>query len=147
MVRRQSILSLLLAFVAVWIVGCGSPAEFKPPTYTTTQLEQIQQYQSDIQTLRDRLPELATLITKRNWIDARNFIHGPLGELRFKMTTLSRGLLPGEQKQALKTAKDVFDHLVLIDEAAASENYNVAIRNYAEALKDLDAFFQLIPGA
>lgn len=146
MARYRSILALVLAFVATVLVSCSSPTDFKQ-TYTSSQLEQIQSYAPEIAALRDRLPELAALIQKREWTDVRTFIHGPLGELRIKMGSLSRNLLPPAQEQAREAAKGVFSHLVEIDEAAENSDYRQAIRNYAEAIKDFDAFFQAVPQA
>jgi|SRR6478672_5195833 len=145
MARYRSILSLILAFVTVFIVSCSSPTAFKPPTYTSAQLEKIQGYANDLGAVRDRLPELATLIQNRKWSDVESFIHGPLGELRVQMSTVARDLLPNAQSTALETAKNVFGHLNKLDQAAKDTSYEQAIRQYAEALKDFDAFFELLP--
>jgi photosystem II protein PsbQ len=136
MIRHRSILALILAFVAVVLVSCSSPTAAKPPTYTSTQLEQLETYRSDLAVMRDRFPELATLITQQQWTSAKNFIHGPLGELRRKMSLVSRNLLP-----------DIFNHLVKIDQAADETDYTTAIRNYNEVVQDIEAFFNLIPSA
>jgi photosystem II protein PsbQ len=145
MARYRSILSLILAFVTVFVVSCSSPTAFKPPTYTSAQLETIQGYANDLVAVRDRLPELATLIQNRKWSDVESFIHGPLGELRVQMSTVARDLLPNAQSTALETAKNVFGHLNKLDQAAKDTSYEQAIRQYAEALKDFDAFVQLLP--
>ena len=63
------------------------------------------------------------------------------------MSGLSRELLPGTKEQALKISKEIFTHLNKIDEAASSQDYKIAIRNYGEALKDLAGFQKLIPAA
>ena len=144
MKRLQSILILCLVLMTTLLVSCGSPTVAKP-TYTETQLEQIQKDAAGIQALRDRMLELPPLVQQKEWIDVGNFIHGPLGELRVKMSYLSRSLLPDAQQPALKSAKDVFGHINLIDEAAQSRDAAKALKNYNEALKDFDAFFSLIP--
>jgi photosystem II protein PsbQ len=147
MIRHRSILALILAFVAVVLVSCSSPTAAKPPTYTSTQLEQLETYRSDLAVMRDRFPELATLITQQQWTSAKNFIHGPLGELRRKMSLVSRNLLPDAQKQANELSQDIFNHLVKIDQAADETDYTTAIRNYNEVVQDIEAFFNLIPSA
>lgn len=150
MLKSRSILSILLALVAVVLVNLGNVAEAKPvkaPSYTPAQLETIQAYTTEVSALRDRLPELADLIQKQDWIFVRNFIHGPFGELRIKMLSLSRNLRPDAQAEASKVAKAVFDNLVAIDLAAQNKNYKVAIRNYAETVRDFDSFLQLVPKA
>lgn len=145
MARYRSILSWILALLTVFVVSCGSPTAAKPPTYTPAQLEQIEQTASKIQAMRDRLSELATLITSRKWVDVGTFIHGPLGTLRQEMAYLSSNLLKKDQKAARETAKNVFGHLELIDKASQEGDYVVAVQNYAEAVKDFDAFLNLIP--
>ncbi|MBF2000809.1 MAG: photosystem II protein PsbQ [Synechococcales cyanobacterium M58_A2018_015] len=142
----RSVLALLLAVITVFLVSCGSSTPTaQGPTYTTAQLEQIQRAADDVQALRDRLLELSPLIQQRDWNNVESFIHGPLGELRAKMSRLARSLSPDTQKAALAAAKDVFEHLNLIDEAAQAQDPTKAFNNYNEALKDFDVFFQYIP--
>jgi photosystem II protein PsbQ len=145
MANYRSILAILLAFVTTLLVSCSSPAKAKPPTYTSTQLEQIQSYQSDLSAMQQRLPELAQLIQDREWTNTRSFIHGPLGELRTTSSRLIRNLLPKDQPEAEKLSKKVFGSLIKIDVAAEATNYDLAIRSYGELQRDLNAFFQLIP--
>lgn len=149
MVKYRSILTAVLAVVMVVLLSFGSVAEAKraakPQSYTSEQIEQIQDYASQLSAVRDKMPELADLIQKQDWVFVRNFIHGPLGELRSKMTFVAQTLLGDDQKQARATAKAVFDNLVAIDQAAQEKNYKVAIRNYAETLRDFDSFLTLLP--
>jgi len=77
MALYRLILSLIIVFVATFLVSCGSPTVAKALTYTAAQIEQIQQYVPDMVALRDRMSEL--LIKRRDWIDVNNFIHGPRG--------------------------------------------------------------------
>jgi len=150
MKKFQSILAIALALVAVVVFSFGSPAEAKrgkATTYSAEQLAEIQASAANLTAVRDRLPELAELIQQQDWVFVRNFIHGPLGELRATMSRVSRNLLPDAQKQALKLLRDVFDDLETIDVAAQNRDYKLAIRNYAETLRDFDAFLDLIPKA
>jgi photosystem II protein PsbQ len=141
----RPLLSLLLAFVAVFIVSCGDGSQAKAPTYSATQLEQIQATNKNVMALRDRLPELASLIESRDWNNVKSFIHGPLGDIRTRMAGLSRELLPGTKEQALSISKEIFVHLNSIDAAAGSQDYTLAIRNYGETVKDFTTFEDLIP--
>ncbi len=145
MARYRSILAFVLVILATVLVSCGSPPVAKGPVYSTAQLEQIQRYSTDIQTLRDRMEELSPLITAEQWNDVGSFIHGPLGELRVRMARLARSLEPKAQPAAQTAAKEVFEHLIAIDEAAQARDSAKAVRNYGEALRDFEAFFQLIP--
>ncbi len=137
--------SIVLAFVAVFLISCGSPTVAKVPTYTPEQVAEIQTYASGVSSMRDRMPELQSLIAKKDWTFVRNFIHGPLGELRVKMSAVTRDLLPNAQKPASQAAKDVFDNLVTLDRAAETGDSDLAVLNYNKAIKAFDAFFQLVP--
>lgn len=146
MARYRSLLSLILVIVATFLVSCGSPTVAKvPQTYTSAQVEQIQQYVPDLIALRDRMSEVPILIQRRNWIDVGNFIHGPLGELRLKMNYVTRHLLPKDQEAGRQATRDLFNNLVKIEQAAEEGNSQAAVRNYEAALADINKFFQLIP--
>lgn len=147
MARYRSILAVILAFVATFVVSCSSPAPTQPKTYTPLQLEQIQRNISGIAPLRDRFSELSTAIQNRDWNEVESFIHGPMAELRFNMNNIARGLLPDAQSAALEKSRSFFERLVTIDQAAQDGDYDLAIRNYAEAVKDIDAFLALAPKA
>ena len=141
--RHRSILALFLAFVTAFLVSCGSPAPTKPLTYTPTQIQQIQQYVSGVEQLSNRLPELAKLIQDENWTFVKNFIRGPLGELRTRIGLVERNLLPQDRAKARETSKELFEKLILIDEAADKGDYKAAISNYGAVIRELNAFFEL----
>jgi photosystem II protein PsbQ len=143
----RPLISILLVFISVLVVSCSDGSEVKAPTYSAAQLVQIQATSNNVNALRDRLPELATLIQNRDWNNVKSFIHGPLGDIRTRMSGLSRELLPGSKEQALAVSKEIFVHLNKIDEAAGNNDYQIAIRNYGEALKDFATFSKLIPQA
>lgn len=147
MSRFRSLISVVLVLFTVFLVSCSSPTP-KAFVYTPEQTAAIQRYSNDIQSSRDlMLSKLAVLIQDQNWVDVGSFIHGPLGELRTRMTNLSRNLAPDLQPQAREAAKDVFEHLNRIDEAATEKNFAKAATNYREAVKDINAFLELLPGA
>lgn len=146
MKRYRSILACLLAFVMAFIVGCGSPEVKEPPTYSDAQLEQIQNYKTDILGLRDRMTsELPAYINKRKWVEVDNFVHGPLGTLLQEMNLLTKNLLPNDQEPARKLSREVFEHLLQVGEAAEKADQSLAQTNYQAALQDLNAFLDLVP--
>ena len=146
MVHKRSILSLILVLLSTFLISCGSPSEaVVPPTYTATQLERIQAYVPDLQTVRDRSTELETLIQKQEWIQVGNFIHGPVTEARLTMTYIIPNLLPKDQSAARKVTRDLFNHLVKIDQAATKGDTKLALSNYQAAFADIDKFLQLLP--
>ena len=142
----RSLLAVMLAMVMAFLVSCSSPTATKPPTYTPEKMAQIQKYADTVTDLRDKISILETDIQNRDWTEVGSFIHGPLGELRQKMSYITRELLPKDQKAAREAAKDLFARLQNIDLASSSGNYQKALDNYRAALKDFDAFLQLIPG-
>jgi photosystem II protein PsbQ len=143
----RPLISLLLVFISVFVVSCSDGSEAKAPTYSAAQLVQIQTSTKNVTALTSRLPELAAMIQKRDWNNVKSFIHGPLGDIRVLMSGLSRELLPGSKEQALAVSKEVFVHFNKIDEAAGNNDYQAAIRNYGEAMKDIATFSDLIPKA
>jgi photosystem II protein PsbQ len=140
----RPLISLLLVCIAVLVVSC-SDGNVKAPTYSDAQLASIQQASNSVEKIKSRLPELEAYIDKQDWNNVRSFIHGPLGELRSRMVVVSRALLPAQQSQALALGKEVFGHLNKIDVAAANNNQILAASNYSEALKDFQAFNDLLP--
>lgn len=147
MARYRSILSFILVIVATFLVSCGGPTTAKaPPTYTTAQIEQVQQYVPKMLSLRDRFAkEVPAQLNRRDWIDISNFVHGPMGELRLQLTYVTRNLLPQDQQKARQLTRDFFDNLVKVDQAARSNDAKKVALNYREALSDLDNFLRLIP--
>lgn len=146
MARYRSILAFILVIITTFLVSCGNPTPTaKGPLYTTTQLERIQQSAEEVQRLRDQMLEIPPLVQKQEWGNVISFIHGPLGELRIKMSQLARSLTPKAQKTAQDAARDVFEHLNEIDTAAQARDTTQALRNYNEALRDFQTFFDLLP--
>lgn len=146
MPRLRSILSVILVLVTTLLVSCGSPQATIPTTYSAQKIEQLQVYVQPIQEFRDKMSVLENLIASKNWVDTRTYIHGPLGQLRQAMTGLSRSLLPKDQPKAEQLAKNLFVHFERIDAAAKEKEYSLAAAQFNEALKDFDAYLNLIPG-
>lgn len=143
----RSLFSFLLVLVTTFLVSCSSPSVEIPTTYTPEKLAQLQVYVEPITDARASLETIPALIAEKNWVDAITLIHGPLGLLRAEMLGLSRSLLPKDQDEAAKLAKEVFGHLELLDAAAKERNVAYAKYHYEQAIKDFDAFLGLIPNA
>jgi len=150
MKQYRSIVALLLVLVTMVCLNLGSVAEaksIKQPSYSVEQMASLKQYVAQVSALRDRMSELSALIQKQDWIFTRNFIHGPLGELRFQLATVTRNLLPPTQVQARNIARAIAEDMETIDQAAQNRDYKLAIRNYGQMVRDLDSFLTLIPQA
>lgn len=140
----RSILSVVFAFVAVFLVSCSAPVEIAAPAYNPTQVSQVARYQEILQGFRDRFPELAVAISKKDWVDVGTFIHGPLGELRQKTSYVIRNIIdPSEASQGKEIADQLFDSLEAIDKAAADNKQAVAVKKYNEAITAFDKFLKL----
>lgn len=143
---KHRLISLVLALVAVVLVSCGGPsATVAPPTYTQTQLERIQGYVPGILEAHERLSELQEGIQAEDWQEVQAVMRGPLGQMLQDMNSLTRSLLPADQKAARQAARDLFDDFVDIDQAAESQKVEVALRGYGEAVADFNKFMQLLP--
>ncbi|MCL2931401.1 MAG: photosystem II protein PsbQ [Trichodesmium sp. MAG_R03] len=144
MLNKRSIVAWVIALLVAFLASCGSPTP--PPTYSDAQLQKIELSAIRIQTLRDRMDELESLIQQGEWVNIRTFIHGPLGDLRSKTNYLTQSLLlPKDKTPVLNAAKKIFDDLENIDVAAAQGNTNQALSNYKEAVADFDTFLDLVP--
>ena len=141
----RPILSLILVLATTLLVSCGGPSASAPPTYTPEKLQKIETYSIPLNIARQRLPELGEYIASEDWVNADNFLHGPLGLIRRDLTYLSKALLPEEQEPALNLAKDIFKHFENIDAAVSNNNYTIAVNQYKEVVSDLDAYDSLIP--
>jgi photosystem II protein PsbQ len=147
MTRPRSIFALMMAFLMAFLVSCSSVEAKVPTTYTTAQIQQIQRYVPTLTEFRSRMDKLGTLIQQRNWVDTKTYIHGPLGDLRNTMKTVSASLLPSSQQQAVDLTKSLFTDLVNIDLAAKDLDYAKVTASYQKAVNDFDSFLQLIPKA
>ncbi|MBC6419924.1 MAG: photosystem II protein PsbQ, partial [Prochloron sp. SP5CPC1] len=94
----HSLLSLMLVVATTLLVSCSSTSAKAPTTYTSEKIAQLQTIVEPIEAIRERMPEVENLIEDENWVDTVTMIHGPFGQLRSKMTYLSRSLLPKDQK-------------------------------------------------
>ena len=145
MTRRNSILALLLAFFATFLVSCGNAANVPPPTYTSDQIAQIQSYADSIQEMRDRMPELDDLILDKEWQRSMVFIRGPLGDLRRAAKQIAFNALPRDRKALDSAATQLFQDLESVDLAVKDRDYYAADSKYQQALRDFDRFLDLVP--
>jgi photosystem II protein PsbQ len=145
MPRLRSFISLILVLVTTFLVSCSNPEVAIPSTYSPEKIAELQVYVQPIEAAREKLEILKGLISDQNWVDTITWIHGPLGKLRQEMLGLSRSLLPKDQAEATRLAREVFGHLERLDASAKERSLSAAGVQYAEAVKDFNAFLDLIP--
>ncbi|MEB3212279.1 MAG: photosystem II protein PsbQ [Leptolyngbyaceae bacterium] len=143
--RYRSFISLALAIVAMFIVGCSSVSEEPTPAYTPDQIALIEQYQTDLEGLRTRMGEIPALIAQKDWTNVRNLVHGPLGDLRFKMLTIAKNLSSSDQTKARDLSGEVFKYLVAVDAAAQDQNQERAFAGYDQLIATYKQFIDTIP--
>ncbi len=147
MLNFRAVVSLILVMVTSLLVSCSSaPATQIPTVYTAGKIEQLQIIATPVKEYREQMNKLEGLIAKENWVDTGTFIHGPLGRLRQDMNNLSASLLPKDQAKANELAKNLFNHVERIDVAAKDRNASNAVLQYNEAIKDFNAYLNLLPG-
>lgn len=143
----RSLLSLMLVLVTTLLVSCSGPQAEIPTTYSPEKIAQLQVYVQPIEAAREQMTNLGTLLSEQNWVDTITLLHGPLGHLRADMLGFSRSLLPKDQDAATELAREVFSHLERLDATAKERLVAQAAIQYKEALKDFDAFLNLVPKA
>ena len=142
----RSLLMLVVMAIAVLTVGCSSAPKVQGPLYSAEELAQIGQATLAVEEMQDRLLGIPPLVQKQDWDDVSNYIRGPLGEMRQRMSRLARQLKPDSlQRDAQQVARDVFGHLNEIDQATKDRDSAKAFKNYNEAQRDFNAFLELIP--
>jgi photosystem II protein PsbQ len=141
----RSILPVILVLITTLLVSCGGAVAKAPPTYTPEKLQLIETYSIPIKEAQEKMSTLKDFIDEENWVNTRTFIHGPLGGLRKEMGTVSRSLLPDDEKKADVLAKDLFARFEALDAAAQEKDSGAVVSQYKAALKDLNSFLDLIP--
>lgn len=143
--RFRPILGVILAIIATVLVSCGNPPAKIVNTYTPEVLQKVELYTPAVVELRDRLPELEDYIQTKDWVNVQSFIHGPMGELRARISRLTATLVPKDQPQAKALAQELFVHLERLDQAASDGQQVIAGQEYRNALDDFESFLKLVP--
>ncbi len=142
----RPLISLLLVLVSGLLINTTSIIAVQiPDSYSPSKIEQIQLLASPLKAYAERLKKLEGLIDKKEWVNTRTLIHGPLGRLRQDLRNISDNLLPQDQVKAKSLAKDLFAHFEKIDAAAKSRNGAAAVEQFREAVKDFGDYLDLLP--
>jgi len=142
----RPLISLLLVLVSGFLINTTSIIAAQiPDSYSPSKIEQIQLLASPLKAYEERLKKLEGLIDKKEWVNTRTLIHGPLGRLRQDLRNISDNLLPQDQIKAKSLAKDLFVHFERIDAAAKSRNGAAAVEQFREAVKDFGDYLDLLP--
>ncbi|MFN3679957.1 photosystem II protein PsbQ [Thermosynechococcus sp.] len=145
--NRKSLISILLSFVAMILVGCGGPSATTtpPPTYSELQITRIQDYLSDIEKNAERFADLEVSVAKGDWQEARNIMRGPLGEMLMDMRALNRNLLAKDQPTPTALTRALTDDFLKIDQGADLNSVTVAQEGFRDAEADFKAYLNSLP--
>lgn len=143
----MKIIRVLLALTLVVFATFNFNSSSLAATTSTTsqQIQSIQKQLPQLEELRGRMDKVGTLIQKKRWVDAKDYIHGPLGDLRRTLAYISRDFAPKDKAEAKEIAKTLLLRLVNIDKACDEGNFAQATSQYAELVRDFDAFLKLVP--
>ncbi|MFN9548373.1 MAG: photosystem II protein PsbQ [Cyanobacteriota bacterium] len=94
---------------------------------------------------RDRLPELASLVNKRDWTFTRNLIHGPMQEVGREMLYINQRLPKAEREEANARAKALKEALADLDEAARLQDGDALRKGYIKVASSFGLYAQILP--
>jgi len=142
--RRIVVLALAVA-LSLSLAACDGGSSRKPPTIGPEDMAMIARQAEGFLAAKDRLPELATLVNKRNWVFTRNLIHGPMQEVGRQMLYINQRLLPVDRAEANKRADQLKNALAELDEAARLQDGEKLRKEYIKVASGFGAYADLIP--
>ncbi|QEY32602.1 photosystem II protein PsbQ [Synechococcus sp. RSCCF101] len=137
----KACLSLALAVSLVACSGAQSAQPGIPPEDMAVITRQAEGYLASM----ERLPELAALVSQRNWIFARNLIHGPMQEVGREMLYINQRLLPGDRAEANSRAAALKRSMAELDEAARLQEPMRMDRAYSGVAAGFASYAEVIP--
>jgi len=135
-------LCLVLCF---GLAACSGGAKAKPATISPEDMAVIRRQTEGFLSAQERLPELATLVNKRDWTFTRNLIHGPMQEVGREMLYINQRLLPGDRDDAQRLAASLKDALAQLDEAAKLQDGMKLQKAYASVATGFANYAKVIP--
>jgi photosystem II protein PsbQ len=133
---KQFCKSLLVTVCVAGLLLLSSVSTLTPSAVAAS--DQVQLYTESLQPLRDRIPELKSLIDSQNWNGIKTFIRGPLGELGIRLSRLENALPKSELNQFRRNTRSLQDHLQKLDVAASQQNARAAATAYQAVLQDFE---------
>ncbi|MEB3325055.1 MAG: photosystem II protein PsbQ [Cyanobacteriota bacterium] len=134
----------IVALLSVSLVACDGGRN-KAAVLSPDDIAAITRQAEGFLAARDRLPELAALVNKRDWTFTRNLIHGPMQEVGRQMLYINRRLLPSEQAEANKRANNLKAALADLDEAARVQDADALRKGYIKVASSFGLYAQILP--
>jgi photosystem II protein PsbQ len=143
LLRRVALL-LLAGVLCFGLSACGE-GKAKVPTYSSEDIAAIERQAEGFLAARNRLPELASLVNKKDWTFTRNLIHGPMQEVGRQMQSINQRLLPAERPEADKLAVQLKTALAQLDEAARLQDGSQLQKGYIAVASGFGKYAQILP--
>lgn len=144
---RRIVVLALAVVLSLSLAACDGGGSRRPATIGPEDMAIIARQAEGFLAAKDRLPELATLVNKRNWVFTRNLIHGPMQEVGRQMLYINQRLLPADQGEANKRADQLKAALAELDEAARLQDGEKLRKEYIKVASSFGAYADLIPAA
>lgn len=126
-------------------LGLVTPSDVKAAGVKAEDLAVIKRQASAFESTKGRLPELARLVSAKDWTFTRNLIHGPMQEVGREMLYINQRLLPGDRAEANTLATALKEGLADLDEAARLQDGARLQKAYVEVATGFANYARVIP--
>jgi photosystem II protein PsbQ len=141
---RALTLLAVAALLSLSLAACdGAPK--KADVISAEDLALITRQAEGFLAARDRLPELAALVNKRDWTFTRNLIHGPMQEVGREMLYINQRLPKAERAEANERAVNLKAALADLDEAARLQDADALRKGYIKVASSFGLYAQILP--
>lgn len=142
---RRLVMLALAAVLTLTLAACDGSRSRTAATISPEDLAAITRQAEGFLAARDRLPELATLVNKRDWTFTRNLIHGPMQEVGREMLYINKLLLPADRAEANARASKLKTAMAQLDEAARLQDAENLRRAYIKVASGFGLYAQGLP--
>mgnify|MGYP000296974840 CR=1 FL=1 len=144
LLRRLAMIGVALV-LSVSLAACDGGQSRKAPSISPADMALITRQAEGFLAAKDRLPELANLVNKRDWVFTGNLIHGPMQEVGREMLYINQRLLPADRAEAGKRADQLKSALAQLDEAARLQDGERLRKSYIQVASGFGSYAEVIP--
>jgi photosystem II protein PsbQ len=142
---RRLVMVCLAVVLSVSLAACEGGSGAKAATISPEDMAVITEQAKGFLSARDRLPELADLVNRRDWTFTRNLIHGPMQEMGREMLYINQRLLPADRAEANQLATKLKASLAQLDEAARLQDADGLRKAYIKVASGIGSYAQVLP--
>ena len=139
--RRLAAICLCVALS----LGLMAPAAVNAAGINPDDLAVIRRQAEAFEATKSRLPDLARLVSEKDWVFTRNLLHGPMQEVGREISYINQRLDRSERKDADQIARKLKEALADLDEAARLQDGSRLQRSYSNLAASFDAYSDVIP--